>query len=62
MCKKVSCTCKAVVLRIKPIAFLPFSLPSPLSLQKLPSSAKKRDSRRGNSTMSLGEDVEHRNF
>ena len=28
--------CKVVVLLIKPIAFLPFSLPSPTSLLKLP--------------------------
>ena len=32
----VWCTCKVVVLLIKPIVFLPFSLPSPLSLLKLP--------------------------
>ena len=36
MYKKAWCTCKVVVLRNKPIAFLTFSLPSPLSLLKLP--------------------------
>ena len=41
---------------IKPIAFLPCSLLSPSSLQKLPSLARKRDSRR-HSIMSLGENV-----
>ena len=30
------CKCKVVVLLIKPIAFLQFSLPSPSSLLKLP--------------------------
>ena len=34
--KKAWCTCKVVVLLIKPIAFLPFSLPSASSLLKLP--------------------------
>ena len=34
--EKAWCTCKVVVLLIKPIAFLPFSLPSPSSLLKLP--------------------------
>ena len=36
MYKKVWYTCKVVVLLIKPIVFLPFSLPSPSSLLKLP--------------------------
>ena len=36
MHKKVCCTCRDVVLLIKPIAFLKFSLPSPSSLLKLP--------------------------
>ena len=36
MYKKAWCTCKLVVLLIKPIAFLPFSLPSASSLLKLP--------------------------
>ena len=34
--KKAWCTCKVVVLLIKPIGFLPFSLPSASSLLKLP--------------------------
>ena len=34
--KKAWCTCKVVVLLTKPIAFLPFSLPSASSLLKLP--------------------------
>ena len=34
--KKAWCTCIVVVLLIKPIAFLPFSLPSASSLLKLP--------------------------
>ena len=34
--QKVWCTCKVVVLLIKPINFLPFTLPSSLSLLKLP--------------------------
>ena len=34
--KKAWCTCKVVVLLIKPIAFLPFSLPSASALLKLP--------------------------
>ena len=34
--------CKVVVLLIKPIAFFPFSLPSPSSLLKLPSSIRKK--------------------
>ena len=34
--KKACCTCKVVVFLIKPIAFLPFSLPSASSLLKLP--------------------------
>ena len=34
--KKAWCTCKVVVLLIKPIAFLPFSLPSASSFLKLP--------------------------
>ena len=34
--KKAWCTCKVVVLLIKPIPFLPFSLPSASSLLKLP--------------------------
>ena len=34
--KKAWCTCKVVVLLIKPIAFLPLSLPSASSLLKLP--------------------------
>ena len=34
--KKAWCTCKVVVLLIKPVAFLPFSLPSTSSLLKLP--------------------------
>ena len=39
MYKQVWCTCRVVVLLIKPIAFLPFSSPSPLlsSLLSLPS-------------------------
>ena len=37
MYKKAWCTCKVVVLLIKPIAFLPFSLPSASLLLKLPS-------------------------
>ena len=37
MYKKVWCTCKVVVLLIKPIVILPFSLRSPSSLLKLPS-------------------------
>ena len=36
MYKKAWCTCKLVVLRNKPIAFLTSSLPSPSSLLKLP--------------------------
>ena len=36
MCKKVWHTCKLVLLLNKPIAVLTFSLPSPLSLLKLP--------------------------
>ena len=36
MYKKAWCTCKVVVLPIKPIASLPFSLTSPSSLLKLP--------------------------
>ena len=36
MYKKAWCTCKVVVLLIKPIVFLPFSLPSASSLLKLP--------------------------
>ena len=36
MYKKAWCTCKVVVLRNKPIAFLTSSLPSPSSLLKLP--------------------------
>ena len=36
MNKKASCTCKVVVLRNKPIAFLTSWLPSPSSLLKLP--------------------------
>ena len=36
MYKKAWCACKVVVLLIKPIAFLTFSLPSPSSLLKLP--------------------------
>ena len=34
--KKAWCTCKVVVLLIKPVAFLPFSLPFASSLLKLP--------------------------
>ena len=41
MHKKVCCTCKVVVLLIKPIAFLTFSLPSLLSLLKLPAERSK---------------------
>ena len=37
MYKNAWCTCKVVVLRNKPIAFLTSSLPSPSSLLKLPS-------------------------
>ena len=40
--KKVWCTCKVVVLLIKPIAFLPFSLPSTSSLLKLPIIPRRR--------------------
>ena len=36
MYKKACCTCKVVVLRNKPIAFLTSSLPSPSSQLKLP--------------------------
>ena len=36
MYKKARCTCKVVVLRNKPIAFLTSWMPSPLSLLKLP--------------------------
>ena len=36
MYKKAWCTCRVVVLLIKPIAFLMFSLPSPSSWPKLP--------------------------
>ena len=41
MCKTGWCTCRVVVLLIKPIAFLTFWLPSPLSLLKLPISLGK---------------------
>ena len=44
--KKAWCRCKVVVLLIKPIAFLPFSLPSASSLLKLPK-AKIRRARLG---------------
>ena len=37
MYKKALCTCKVVVLRNKPIAFLTSYLPSPSSFLKLPS-------------------------
>ena len=40
--KKAWCTCKVVVLLIKPIAFLPFSLPSASSLLKLPKAKIRR--------------------
>ena len=43
MYKKARCTCKVVVLRNKPIAFLPFSLPSPSSLLKLPKEASSEE-------------------
>ena len=40
--KKAWCTCKVVVLLIKPIAFLPFSLPSASSLLKLPNNSSQK--------------------
>ena len=40
--KKAWCTCKVVVLLIKPIAFLRFSLPSASSLLKLPNDQLQR--------------------
>ena len=43
MYKRAWCTCKAVVLLIKPIAFLPSSLPSPWSLLKLSTVAVQRN-------------------
>ena len=46
MYKKAWCTCKVVVLRNKPIAFLTSSLPSPLSLLKLPNDFKMPRRRR----------------
>ena len=42
MNKKVCCTCKVVVLLIKPFAFLTFSLPSPLSFPKRPNMVLRR--------------------
>ena len=39
MYKKVCCTCKVVVLLNESVVFLPFSLPSPSSLLKLPNIA-----------------------
>ena len=46
MYKKAWCTCKVVVLRNIPIAFLTSSLPSPLSLLKLPNDFKMPRRRR----------------
>ena len=40
--KKAWCTWKVVVLLIKPVAFLPFSLPSASSLLKLPNDSGRR--------------------
>ena len=42
MYKKAWCTCKLVVLRNRPIAFLASSLPSPSSLLKLPNNTRSR--------------------
>ena len=50
MYKKAWCTCKVVVLLIKPIAFLPFSLPSASLDLKVPILAGKRGSRRHSNT------------
>ena len=42
--QKVSCTCKVVVLLIKPIAFMKFPLPSPSSDLKVPIKLLARES------------------
>ena len=57
MYKKAWCTCKVVVLLIKPIVFLTFSLPSASWDLKVPILAGKRGSRR-HSTTSFSENVE----
>ena len=56
MYKKAWCTCKIVVLLIKPIVYLTFSLPSASLDLKVPILAGKRGSRR-HSTTSFSESV-----
>ena len=56
MYKKAWCTCKVVVLLIKPIVFLTFSLPSASVDLKVPILAGKRGSSR-HSTTSFSENV-----
>ena len=56
MYKKAWCTCKVVVLLIKPIVFLTFSLPSASVDLKVPTFAGKRGSSR-HSTTSFSENV-----
>ena len=56
MYKKAWCTCKVVVLLIKPIVFLTFSLPSASLDLKVPILARNRDSRR-HSTTSFRENI-----
>ena len=56
MYKKAWCTCKVVVLLIKPIVFLTFSLPSASVDLKVPILAGKRGSSRHSAT-SFSENV-----